>query len=300
MTTFVYANNVNTTLAAAASNTATTLTLASSANLPTLGSGQIMALTLNDAATRQVFEVVYVTAISGASLTVVRAQEGTGAQNWSIGDYAFADVTAGELNGTAQDSQVQNATLLTSTDTGAVNAYAITLAPAPAALVAGMTVVIDNIAHTNTAASTFNLNGLGALPIQMPGGVALSGGELVSGYGAVLRLNHGGTDWILMQTTGVSLTGAGQAWSIVTGSRAMSTVYTNSTGRTKRVNVYAQFSLAAAALQATINGTAASVTGSQTSAANAYSSIYFAVANGETYEVSPSSGSVATFTWSEA
>jgi len=94
MTQFVFANNVNTTLASAVSNTATSVTLASSANLPTLSAGQVMPLTLNDAATGQVYEIMYVTAISGPTLTVTRAQEGTGAQNWNTGDYAFCAFTA--------------------------------------------------------------------------------------------------------------------------------------------------------------------------------------------------------------
>ncbi len=94
MNTFIFANNVNTQLASAAFNTATTLSLSSSANLPTLATGQYMPLTLNDAATGQIYEVVYVTAISGTTLTVLRAQEGTGAQNWAIGDYAFSTQTA--------------------------------------------------------------------------------------------------------------------------------------------------------------------------------------------------------------
>lgn len=95
MTQFVFANNVSTTLAADTSNTANTFTLSSSANLPTLLPGQIMPLTLNDAATRTVFEIVYVTAIDGTTLTVERAQEGTSAQNWDVGDYAYCAFTAG-------------------------------------------------------------------------------------------------------------------------------------------------------------------------------------------------------------
>lgn len=105
-TTYVFANNVNTTLAAAATNTDTTIQIASSTNLPSLTTGQIMPLTLNDAATGNIYEIVYVTAISGTSLTVIRAQEGTGAQNWSIGDYAFSDNTAG----TTSSTLVPNAT----------------------------------------------------------------------------------------------------------------------------------------------------------------------------------------------
>ena len=94
MTAFVFANYVDTTLAAATSSTATSLSLSSSANLPVLGPGEIMPLTLNDAATGLVYEIVYVTAISGTTLTVLRGQEGTAAQNWSSGDYAFVSPTA--------------------------------------------------------------------------------------------------------------------------------------------------------------------------------------------------------------
>lgn len=97
MTQFVIADNVNTQLATAALSTATTLTLASSTNLPTLTTGQVMPLTLNDAATGGIYEVVYVTAISGVTLTVERAQEGTGALNWSLGDWAYCAPTAGTV-----------------------------------------------------------------------------------------------------------------------------------------------------------------------------------------------------------
>jgi len=98
MTNFVYANNVGTTLAAAATATMTTLTLASTTNLPaTIPTGYVFPLTLNDAATRMIYEIVHVTAIAGTTLTVMRAQESTTAQNWSIGDYAFSAVTMGQM-----------------------------------------------------------------------------------------------------------------------------------------------------------------------------------------------------------
>ena len=106
----VLTNFQNTTLAAASASGSTSFTLSSSANLPTLTAGQIMPLVLNDAATGAIFEVVYVTAISGAVLTVTRAQEGTTAQNWNIGDFAYCAPTAQTLatiNGSS--SQVFNA-----------------------------------------------------------------------------------------------------------------------------------------------------------------------------------------------
>ena len=107
MTAFVFANNVNTTLAAALTSTSTTLSLSSSAGLPTLATGQVMPLTLNDAATGQVYEIVYVTVISGSNVTVERAQEGTGAQAWNTGDYVRCSPTAGTvaaLNGSASEA----------------------------------------------------------------------------------------------------------------------------------------------------------------------------------------------------
>ena len=95
---FTFANNINTTLAAAASSTATTLSLVTTAGIPTsIPSGTYFAMTLNDAATRSVFEVVYVTAVSGSNVTVVRGQENTAANSWLTGDYAYGAVTAGEL-----------------------------------------------------------------------------------------------------------------------------------------------------------------------------------------------------------
>jgi hypothetical protein len=97
MTIFVFANNVNTTLAGAISNSATSLTLSSTANLPSsIPSGSVLVITLNDVATRQNFEIVYATAITGATLTVLRAQEGTAALAWLTGDFAYSPPTAGQ------------------------------------------------------------------------------------------------------------------------------------------------------------------------------------------------------------
>ena len=97
MTQFVVANFISTTLSAAAAAGATSMTLSSSTGLPTLAAGQVMPLTLNDAATGLIFEIVYVTAIAGAVCTVTRAQEGTSAQNWNIGDLVYCAPTSGTI-----------------------------------------------------------------------------------------------------------------------------------------------------------------------------------------------------------
>lgn len=98
MTTFVFANNVNTTLAGSIGAGATAITLASSENLPaSIPAGKYFVLTLNDAATQSVYEIVYATAISGSTVTVLRAQEGTSAQSWLVGDFIFNGPTAGQM-----------------------------------------------------------------------------------------------------------------------------------------------------------------------------------------------------------
>ena len=224
MTQFVIANNVNTQLAAAASSGATTLTLASSTNLPTLSAGQIMPLTLNDAATGQNYEIVYVTAISGVTLTVTRAQEGTGALNWSIGDYAYCAPTAGTVamtSGNPNDTfQVAASTALThAPQTGQVqrsafnyaglaggtaNALTATLSPAPASYTDYLNVTV-RIAATNTGSASLNVNGLGVVPIIGLGHQTLQGGELFAGGFATFAYSTNYSEAILLECTGGAL-----------------------------------------------------------------------------------------------
>ena len=98
MTIFSFYDNINTTLASSITSSATSLTLSSSTNFPSsVPSGTVFALTLNDVATRAVFEVVYVTAISGATCTVTRGQEGTTAVAWLNGSYVYSGPTSGQM-----------------------------------------------------------------------------------------------------------------------------------------------------------------------------------------------------------
>ena len=77
-------------------------------------------------------------------------------------------------------------------DTGVANAYVVTLAPAPAAYVAGM-IVMMKAAHANTGASTINVNGLGLVNITKTGAVALTGGEIA--LNQIIPLVHDGTEF---------------------------------------------------------------------------------------------------------
>lgn len=98
MTIFTFANNVSTTLAGPISPSATSLTLSSAAHLPSsIPPGEVLVIGLNDVATKQNFEVIYATSISGATLSgLLRGQEGTTALSWSTGDFAYSAPTAGQ------------------------------------------------------------------------------------------------------------------------------------------------------------------------------------------------------------
>ncbi|WP_353613971.1 hypothetical protein [Mangrovibacter phragmitis] len=98
-------NNASTVLAAGISASATSLTVASGtgALFPTPVSGtSYFKLSLIDAATGTLLEVVHVTAVSGDTFTITRAQEGTAARIWSANDLVINTFTAGSFNALAQ------------------------------------------------------------------------------------------------------------------------------------------------------------------------------------------------------
>ena len=97
MAQFVFINNFNTVLASAITSTQTTITVTSSTGLPTLALDQVIPLTLLDAATKTVYEIVYVTGISGTTLTVERGQEGTTANAYLAGDLVSCNPTVGTV-----------------------------------------------------------------------------------------------------------------------------------------------------------------------------------------------------------
>ena len=163
MANFVFANNIKTTVASAFSNVATSLTLASSVGLPTLSAGQVLPITINDAATGLVYEICYATAITGATLTVTRAQEGTAAQNWLVGDRAYCAPTAlsvAPVNGNGLNVfQVANAV---------ASNEAVPLAQAETLSTTG------NAATATLATNAVNLTGSGTVSATTTGGAGLT------------------------------------------------------------------------------------------------------------------------------
>lgn len=104
----LFSDNAITTLAGSITNTATTMVVQPGAGalFPSPGPGQFFLCTLNDAATGEVYEIVKVTTRSVDTFTIVRAQEGTAAQNWLAGDTVFMAVTAGTLAGFDQHTKL--------------------------------------------------------------------------------------------------------------------------------------------------------------------------------------------------
>lgn len=86
-----------------------------------------------------------------------------------------------------------------SADTGAANAYVVTLPLAPVANFNG-TVINFLPAFTNTGASTVNVNGLGVKSILKKGSLALTAGDIVAGSIAMIVFD--GTNYKLMNIGG--------------------------------------------------------------------------------------------------
>ena len=107
-TQILAANNAQSVLAAGISSSATSLTVntGTGALFPSPVSGtSFFKLTLIDAATGNLTEIMHVTARSGDVMTVDRAQEGTVARSWSANDIVANMLTAGTLQLYAQKSQ---------------------------------------------------------------------------------------------------------------------------------------------------------------------------------------------------
>lgn len=102
MTILLFANQAETVLTVDAIYTDTVLSVATGSNFPAPATGQTLVLTLISALSEVINEVVYCTNITGNILTVVRAQEGTVARNWSAGDFISNLLTAGTAANFAQ------------------------------------------------------------------------------------------------------------------------------------------------------------------------------------------------------
>jgi hypothetical protein len=200
----IYGNNAATTLSASISASAVSLTVLSGtgAAFPNPSAGQFFRMTLNDALTGLVYEIVYCTARSGDTFTIVRGQENTAAVAWVSGDKLFEGVTAGAMGNLSQQQQVQQNMFNYAPDTGAANAYAIATTPTMATPVPGA-LIYWLAANANTGASTITVNGSAAYPLLGPGRSALQGGE-VNTF-CVMTFDAALASYVLLESSGGQL-----------------------------------------------------------------------------------------------
>jgi|SRR6185437_11692931 len=120
MSTILWSNNAQTTIAGSITNVATSVNLTPGAGVEFANpsAGQYFVGTFNDAATGLLFEIVHCTARASDTLTIVRGQEGTTPLSWNAGDIFGNFWTAG----TAQ-ALVQSGNIVSSIPLGA-NLYA--------------------------------------------------------------------------------------------------------------------------------------------------------------------------------
>ena len=93
---YKFINNYETKLTAQATAAATSITVANASGL-SLAAGEVYRMTIQNA-DASLYELVDVIAISGNTLTIERAKEGTTAQEWAAGSVVLCGVTAEQLD----------------------------------------------------------------------------------------------------------------------------------------------------------------------------------------------------------
>jgi hypothetical protein len=182
----VAANNAGSTLAqglpaSGAGSTTVVLATGTGALFPTLSGSEAFKLTMLDAATETLTEILLVTAISADTLTVIRGQEGTTARAWNVGDLANNFWTAGTFEATVQADQFQLGTYDLGTAGGTGGAWTASLPSDLTELVNGMRV---RLAALNTQVLTLNLTlgatATGVIDVVMPSFAVAGGYEAVA------------------------------------------------------------------------------------------------------------------------
>jgi microcystin-dependent protein len=231
MAKLIFRNNAQSTLAGSISATATSLNVAAGTGIlfAVPAAGQYWVGTLIDAATGLLDEIIWVTAVVGDTLTIVRGQEGTTPKTWAANDLIAELWTAGQCATMLQNGDEQSGASTFGVDTGIANAYRCVLNPVLTANVQGMAVRLL-IANTNTGPSTFD-PGTGAAPIVRSDGSAFIGGEMIAGDAPWLTWT--GTQWRkdnAAPATAAALAAGTDAYSFITPHQFAAAVTSVSTG----------------------------------------------------------------------
>lgn len=161
-----------------------------------LGAGtyDVLCKDANDAAIWEADDVA-VPALTAASTTSPGVIEIATQSEANAGTSALLAMTPATTAGALQSGAFTYAA-----DTGAANVYVATLAPVPSAYGSGMEVFI-RFSNSNTAASTLNVNGLGAIAIKKAGRSgydALVAGDIITGVAYTLFYSNADSCWVLV------------------------------------------------------------------------------------------------------
>lgn len=199
----LFANNAKTTLAAGISSVDATLTVfpGTGIEFPSPSATQYFKLTLVDALTGLVNEIMHVTNVTSDTFTVIRAQEGTTAQSWLAGDSAANFDTAGTEGLFLQPDQIQEGTYGYAVAGGTVNAITVTVPSDLTTLPDGMPLVVKSIGANTSAVTILVTLGSTVLTLRSivkGGNQSLLGGDIPSlGYPIVLNWSAAYTNWVM-------------------------------------------------------------------------------------------------------
>jgi len=150
-----FSNNAKTTLSSGITSSATSIAVVDASAWPTLGAGDYSLCTFITVADPDVLEIVKVTAISGNTLTVVRAQEGTTARAFASADKAELRVTAGLLEQALTGTDVVKLDSLTASATASYSMAAGGVAYSPSNVNA-LVVSLNGVTQEPTDAFTIS------------------------------------------------------------------------------------------------------------------------------------------------
>ena len=208
MTILQFANNALSALASPITSADTTIYLQAGTGslFPTPTSGQVFLATIYNSSSTS-YEIVLVTARSGDTVTVVRAQENTTAQTWLTGNSFGMYPTKGTMQSFVQADQLQNGTYTYAIGGGTANALTAQIPSDLTTIADGFTFIVKATAN-NTGATTLQLT-LGstvfsAYPILKGNGYPLITGDIWANYPCVLTWSSTLTAFV-MQNPGTSV-----------------------------------------------------------------------------------------------
>ena len=228
----LYANNAYSILANSISSSDTTINVApgTGSRFPSPVGNKFFRLTITSAAApNSSIEIVYVTSRSTDALTVMRGQEGTTAQAWSVNDLCANEPTKGMFNQFMQP--------YFGVDTGTTDAYVVQTQQHETEYYDGMPVTFWTSNANLTAIPTLNVNGIGAAIIRNADVSALVAGDVKANTPINLIYSEYNLAWLMQSPLGFQqrITGAASTitTSNLTASRALAS---NASGKVAVAN----------------------------------------------------------------